>query len=87
MTAGTAVVSQQFIGNRALVVVGAVLGFVLVPPLARAAPVVINWFLLLVLLGSLVVNQARWIPWLTALSQAARPTRLPEPPNAHIGGK
>jgi hypothetical protein len=75
MTAGTPALSNQFIGNRALVAIGAVLGFVVIPPLARSAPAVVNWLLLLILLGSLVINQARWVPWLTALSTAAQPKK------------
>jgi hypothetical protein len=75
---------QIVIGNHALLAIGALLGFVVIPPLARAAPQVVNWFLLLVLFGALIVNETRWLPWLTRLSQAARPSGHAEHPTPSV---
>jgi hypothetical protein len=56
--------------DKMVLVVGAAVGFFLVPPLARANPAVVNGFLLLVLFSSLLLNRDRWLPYLSQLSGA-----------------
>ncbi len=60
--------ANAFIGDRALVAIGLAAGFVLVPRLANAAPAVVNSILLVILLGALLINEERWLPWLKRLA-------------------
>lgn len=53
-------------GVIAVLVLGA--GFVLIPTLASASPELINGFLILVLVGIILGNSGKWVPWLTNLS-------------------
>jgi hypothetical protein len=50
------------IGGKGLLIGGILVGFFVIPPLASRMPVVVNSFLLLVLLSSLLLNQSRWLP-------------------------
>jgi len=57
--------------DQVVLLVGAVVGFFLVPPLARANPVLVNGFLLLVVFSVLLIRRDRWLPYLDQLSKAA----------------
>lgn len=58
--------TNTIISGRALVIAGMVLGFFIVPRLAQVAPTLVNGFLLLVLVGALLFNYQRWLPYLAA---------------------
>ena len=48
-----------------------VIGFVLVPPLARANASLVNGFLFLILFASLLMHRDVWLPHLATVSRAA----------------
>jgi hypothetical protein len=64
--------STSVVGGQGVLVLGLVVGLFVIPPLARAMPVAVNGFLLLVLLGSLLINRDRWLPYLAQFSVAAK---------------
>lgn len=51
--------------------IGIVIGFVLVPPLARANAPLVNGFLFLILFSSLLYHRNIWLPYLEQFSKAA----------------
>lgn len=54
------------------VLFGAVIvGFILVPPMARAWPTLVNGFLFLILFGSLLMHRDVWLPYLDTTARAA----------------
>lgn len=61
----------DFISDRALIAFGIVIGFLVIPRLAYSAPVAVNSILLVILLGALLINEERWLPWLRRLANAA----------------
>jgi hypothetical protein len=54
--------------DRAVLLIGAVVGFFLIPPMARSQPTLVNGFLLLVLFSTLLIRRDRWLPYLDQLS-------------------
>lgn len=56
-------------GEKGAVVVAIAVGYVLVPPLARAWPPLVNGFLFLILFGSLLNRKDVWLPYLEGLSK------------------
>jgi len=58
------------IGEQGILAIGLLVGLFVIPPLARSSPVVVNGFLTLVLLGSLLYNRERWLPYLAQFSGA-----------------
>jgi hypothetical protein len=52
------------IGGKGLLLAGVLAGFFIIPPLANAAPRVVNMFLLLILTGILLLNSDQWLPLL-----------------------
>lgn len=54
----------------AVVIGGIVVGFVAVPWLAGYAPELVNGLLLLILIGTLLLNGGRWIPYLAQFGNA-----------------
>jgi len=56
--------SSEDIGGKGLLLAGLLVGFFVIPPMADASPRVVNGFLLLVLVGSLLYNRDRWLPLL-----------------------
>jgi len=67
--------------NDAVVIGGLAVGFFLVPTVAGAAPEVVNGLLLLILLGALLLNSDKWLPFLTQFGNA-----VSQPPPATGGG-
>lgn len=67
------------IGGRALLVVSLALGFIIVPIMARAFPVFVNGFLTLVLVGTLLLNYRRWLPYLAAFETTEAQRKAPRP--------
>jgi len=65
--------TNTIISGRALVIAGMVLGFFIVPRLAQVAPTLVNGFLLLVLVGALLFNYQRWLPYLAAFETTPKP--------------
>lgn len=57
--------------EKAVLVIGAVVGFFLIPPLASANPTLVNGVLLLVLFSTLLIRRDRWLPYLNQLGNAA----------------
>ena len=57
-------------GNDAVVVGGIVVGFFVVSAVAGVAPEVVNSLLLLMLLGALLLNSSKWIPYLSQFGDA-----------------
>lgn len=57
--------------DKAVLIVGALIGFFLIPPLARANPALVNGFLILVLFSTLLLRRDRWLPYLEQFSNAA----------------
>lgn len=51
--------------------IGVMVGFVLVPPLARANAQLVNGFLFLILFSSLLYHRTIWLPYLEQFSTAA----------------
>jgi hypothetical protein len=66
------------VSDKTVLIVGVVLGFVLVPPLARANATLVNGFLFLVLFSSLLYNRERWLPYFTQFTNAAARTQKKE---------
>lgn len=63
-------------GSQAIVVIGIVVGFIAVPALASAAPTLVNGLLLLMLVGALLMNSDRWVPFLAQFGNAvSAPTK------------
>jgi hypothetical protein len=56
--------------NNGIVVAGVVVGFFAVPALAGAAPELINGLLLLLIIGTLLMNSGRWLPYLIQFGSA-----------------
>ena len=56
-------------GEKGAVVVAIAVGYVLVPPLARAWPPLVNGFLFLILFGSILNRQDVWLPILESLGK------------------
>ncbi len=54
-------------GEKGAVVVAIAVGYVLVPPLARAWPPLVNGFLFLILFGSVLNRRDVWLPILESL--------------------
>jgi hypothetical protein len=52
------------VSNKAVVFAAIVVGFVLVPPLARANAPLVNGFLFLILFGSLLNRRDVWLPYI-----------------------
>ena len=67
--------------NDAVVVGGLVVGFFLIPTVAGAAPEIVNGLLLLILLGALLLNKDRWLPFVTQFGNA-----VSQPPPTATGG-
>lgn len=59
------------IGNRAIVLLGIAVGFLLVPSAASFAPELVNGVLLLILIGIILGNADRWLPYLSQFSGAS----------------
>lgn len=57
--------------DKTVLFAGVVIGFVLIPPMARANAQLVNGFLFLVLFSSLLYNRERWLPYLAQFSRAA----------------
>jgi len=58
-----------------LVVIGViVVGFVAVPMVASWAPELVNSLLMLLLVGALMLNSARWLPYLSQFGDAISTT-------------
>lgn len=74
------------IGGKALLLGGLLFGFFIIPPLANASPRVVNGFLLLILLGSLLFNNERWLPLLDRFVGTV-PTKAPRQTYKQAGGK
>lgn len=57
-------------GNRGIVVLGIIVGFFVVSFAANYSPQFVNGVLLLILIGTLLGNADRWLPWLKQFSNA-----------------
>jgi hypothetical protein len=53
-----------------LIVGGVAVGFFIIPFAARIAPVLVNSLLFLTLIGALLLNSERWLPYLAGFSGA-----------------
>jgi hypothetical protein len=65
--------------STGLIVAAILIGFFAVPWLASGAPEVVNGLLVLLILGSLLLNSSVWLPYLAQLGAAfnqAPPTRV-----------
>lgn len=58
-------------GEKGVVVGAIVVAYVLVPPLARSWPTLVNGFLILILFASILMHSNIWLPYLNQLSGAA----------------
>lgn len=63
------------VGNRAIVVAGIVAGFFVVSFAASYSPQLVNGVLLLVLVGTVLGNADRWLPYLAQFSNTASDVR------------
>lgn len=61
------------IGDRAIVILGISVGFLLVPSAASLAPELVNGVLLLILIGIILGNADKWLPYLNQFTAAATP--------------
>ena len=77
--------SSQIFEGQTLLVVGLVGGFVVVPMVANVAPVFVNGLLMLTLVGTLLFNSDRWLPYLTGFSAEARKASGAVPPSSGGG--
>lgn len=57
--------------DKVVLITGVLIGFVLVPPLARANAQLVNGFLFLILFGSLLYRRDRWLPYFAQFTKAA----------------
>lgn len=71
VTPGASGSNKSGLSPDAIRVAAVVVGFFVVSPLARWNPVLVNGFLLLVLLSSLLLTQARWLPYITTKGNQA----------------
>lgn len=69
MTTSTAA-SNAVIGNRAIVIAGIVAGFFVVSFAANYSPELVNGVLLLILVGTILGNADKWLPYLSQFSTA-----------------
>lgn len=56
--------------SRGIVVLGIIVGFFVVPFAANYSPELVNGVLLLILVGTILGNADRWLPWLSQFSNA-----------------
>lgn len=54
-------------GEKGIAIAAIAVGYVLVPPLARAWPSLVNGFLFLILFGSILNRRDVWLPLLARL--------------------
>jgi hypothetical protein len=59
------------VGDQGVLVIGLIVGLFAIGPVARAAPTLVNGFLILVLFSSLLYHRDRWLPYLERFAQAA----------------
>jgi Na+/citrate or Na+/malate symporter len=64
-TASADTASSTMPSTTVLIVIAFVAGFFVVPYAARFAPRFVNGLLLIILLGAIVGNMDRWLPWFT----------------------
>jgi hypothetical protein len=57
-------------GNQVIIVCGILVGFLAIPIVAGAAPEIVNGLLLLLLIGAILMNSEKWIPYLAAFGDA-----------------
>jgi hypothetical protein len=57
--------------DDAVVIGGIAIGFVVLPWLAGVAPELVNGLLLLLIIGAVLLNSPRWLPYLTQFGSAA----------------
>jgi len=75
--------SNTMFEGQTLLIVGLIGGFVVVPMVANVAPVFVNGLLLLTLVGTLLFNSERWLPYLAEFSElSARAGGKPSPPSS-----
>lgn len=62
--------------DTAVLFTGVVIGFILIPPLARANAVLVNGFLFLILFSSLLLHRDIWLPYFATFGKAtsSKPT-------------
>lgn len=60
---------SDIVASRAGLVVVVLAGFVLVPTIAKAQPTLINGFLILLLVGVVLGNSSKWLPYLNAVNK------------------
>lgn len=66
----SSVAAQAAVGNRAIVVLGIVAGFFVVSFAANYSPQLVNGVLLLILIGTILGNADRWLPYLSHFGTA-----------------
>lgn len=69
-TTGTKPVPVYDPSDQYVLIVGLIVGFFVIPPLARANPPLVNGFLFLVLFSSLLYNRNRWLPYFQQFSRS-----------------
>jgi uncharacterized membrane protein YphA (DoxX/SURF4 family) len=71
------------VGSQAVVVGGILVGFLVIPMVAGAAPEIVNALLLLMLLGAILMNSNKWVPMLANFGNAVgAPSTATSNPNA-----
>jgi hypothetical protein len=71
-------------GNQVIIVCGILVGFLIVPMAAGAAPEIVNGLLLLMLAGAVLMNSSKWIPSLASFGNAI--SAAPPAPTGGGGG-
>lgn len=72
--------------DKTVLAIGILIGFVVVPPMARAWPVAVNGFLFLILFASLLMHRDRWLPYLEQFSDATRASQTKTTTATGTGG-
>jgi hypothetical protein len=79
------------VGSQAVVVGGILVGFLVIPMVAGAAPEIVNALLLLMLLGAILMNSSKWVPMLANFGNAVGTPSTTDPSghplNTSGGGK
>lgn len=71
--------------DKAVLFGAVVIGFILIPPMAKAWPTLVNGFLFLILFGSLLMHRDVWLPYLDTTARAAGGGKAPVKASAKGG--